>query len=384
MRNKNTYIDLTEFVNNPCKTGIQRVCNEIIKHWPKQDKLTPILIDNESNLLVLPFKLLKLINLFFEKDDTYKLLLIKQIKDQAKLGCKKILLNEDDYVILNPELFYDISRIRFYLKKIADKCEEKIYFLIYDLLPYIYPEDFPRNAIRDCTPYLSLITQLSNKAFISKQTKEVFYERAIRKNPNIGDPVLFLGSDSLGTHEKVFDGKNALFSITGTIRPGKNIEKVISVFETLWEKNINCSLKIMGGVNWPNNWMKNKLCTLNNNESRFSWIDSPNDQIIRGEIINSRCTIYPSQNEGFGLPPIESLSLGTPVIVGSHIPSVENLSEQGIIKLKEINHETLYSAIIQILDDQFAQRKYDEIKCLELMKWKDFGLKVQTWLTTIR
>lgn len=75
------------------------------------------------------------------------------------------------------------------------------------------------------------------------------------------------------------------------------------------------------------------------------------------------------------MPLLESLSLRTPVIVGSHIPSVKNLSEQGIIKLKEINHETLYNAIIEILDDQFAQRKYDEIKCLKLIKWKDLDLK---------
>jgi glycosyltransferase involved in cell wall biosynthesis len=381
MRNKKTYIDLTEFVNNPCKTGIQRVCNEIIKHWPIQDILTPILIDNESNLLVLPFKLLNLINLFFERDDTYKLLLIKQIKDQAKLGCKKILLNEDDYVILNPELFYDISRVRFYLKKIADNNEKNIYFIIYDLLPYLYPEDFPRNAIRDCTPYLSLITQLPNKAFISKQTKEVFYDRALKKIPNIDDPVLFLGSDSIGTNEKVFDAKNVLFSITGTIRPGKNIEKVISVFETLWERKVNCSLKIMGGVNWPNNLIKNKLCTLNDNESRFSWINSPNDQIIREEIINSRCTIYPSQNEGFGLPPIESLSLGTPVIVGNHIPSVELLSDKGIIKIQGITPESLITAIYQMLDNEFAEKKCNEIKDFSLPKWKDFAATVYNWVS---
>jgi len=84
------------------------------------------------------------------------------------------------------------------------------------------------------------------------------------------------------------------------------------------------------------------------------------------------------------LPLLESLSLRTPSIVGNHIHSIENLTEDGMIKLSEINHETLYSAIIEILDDQFAQRKYDEIKCLKLIKWKDFGLKVQTWLTTIK
>lgn len=375
------YIDLTEFIKTPCKTGIQRVCNEIIKHWPKTETLTPILIDNESNLLVLPLKILNLINLFFEKDDSYKLSLIKKIKDQGNLGTKRTLLHNDNYIIFNPELFYDTNRIKFYSQIISNNCEKKLYFLIYDLLPYIYPQDFPRNAIKDCNPYLSLVTQLSNKSFISKQTKEVFYDRALKKKPNINDPILFLGSDSLGTHEKIFDMQNNLFSITGTIRPGKNIEKVISVFETLWKKGINCTLKIMGGLNWPNNLMKNNLHTLNNNESRFSWIDSPNDQIIRKEIINSRCTIYPSENEGFGLPPLESLSLGTPVIVGNHIPSVENLPDKGIIKLKEINHETLYTAIIQILDNQFAQKKYEEIKSLQLLKWKDFGLKIQTWLT---
>lgn len=381
MSNKNTYIDLTEFVKNPCKTGIQRVCNEIIKHWPKKNILTPILIDNESNLLVLPLKLLNLINLFFEKDDTYKLLLINQIKDQAKLGLKKNLLSEDDYIILNPELFYDITRIRFYLKKITDNCEKKIYFIIYDLLPYIYPEDFPRNAIKDCTPYLALITQLSNKAFISQQTKEVFYDRALKKKQNIFDPVFPLGSDSLGTHYKNLDVKNILFSITGTIRPGKNIEKVISVFETLWKKNVNCELKIMGGINWPNNLMKEKLQILNKNESRFSWIDSPNDKIIREEIINSRCTIYPSQNEGFGLPPLESLSLGTPVIVGNHIPSVQLLSDKGIIKIQEITPESLMTAIYQILDNEFAKKKCNEIKDFSLPKWKDFAAAINNWVS---
>lgn len=381
MIKKNIYIDLTEFINNPCKTGIQRVCNEIIKYWPNQEVLNPILIDNESRLMIMPHKLLNLINMYFEKDDTHKHSIIKQIKHQITLGKEKTISKLDDFIIFNPELFYNINRIKFYLQKISEGQVNNLYFLIYDLLPFIYPEDFPRNAIRDCTPYLSLLTQLRNRAFISEQTKKTFYERALKKKPAEKDPVLFLGSDSLGTSEKIYNPNNVSFSVIGTIRPGKNIEVVISVFELLWKKGVNCTLKIMGGVNWPNKTMKEKLEFLNKNDSRFSWIESPDDKIIREEIIDSRCTIYPSHNEGFGLPPLESLSLGTPVIVGSNIPSIENMPDNGIIKIQGITFDTLLDAVNQMLDNNIAEKKTKETKNLHLPKWKEFGLQVHDWLS---
>ena len=127
--------------------------------------------------------------------------------------------------------------------------------------------------------------------------------------------------------------------------------------------------------------MRNRLESLKKGQNLFSWIEAPNDQVLRDAIIKSRCTIYASENEGFGLPPLESLSLGTPVIVGNHIPSVENLPDDGIIKLKEINHNTLEQAIIQMTNNSLAKEKQMKTKNLNIPKWADLGKKVEEWFS---
>jgi glycosyltransferase involved in cell wall biosynthesis len=189
-----------------------------------------------------------------------------------------------------------------------------------------------------------------------------------------------LGGDTLGTNTHPFDSTNITFTVVGDIRPRKNTEKVIDVFENIWKKGIKIKLQLCGPLNWPNLTMKNRLESLKSTQNLFSWIEAPSDQVLRDSIINSRCTIYASENEGFGLPPLESLSLGTPVIVGNHIPSIENLTDDGMIKLRDINHNNLEQAISQMTNNSFANEKQIKIKDLNIPKWSDLGKKINEWL----
>lgn len=381
MIEKKIYLDISQFISHPYKTGIQRVLYEILNTWKNNNTLVLIFIDEKMEANILPFKVVDLIKSYFKQDNNSIEAITSEIKTYSKTSNQIDLLKESDFIILNPELFYNQNRINYYTKFIKNRGAELLYFIIYDLLPFIHPEYFPRNILTGCTPYLTLIINLKNCGFISEKTKRDFITRAVKKENLSSGPILPLGGDTLGTHTHNFDPSNITFTVVGDIRPRKNTEKVIDVFEDIWKKGIGIKLQLCGPLNWPNILMKNRLETLKTTQKLFTWIDTPNDQILRESIIKSRCTIYASENEGFGLPPLESLSLGTPVIVGNHIPSIENLPDKGIIKLKEISHETLYTAIIQILDNEFAQKKYEEIKSLQLLKWKDFGLKVQTWLT---
>jgi glycosyltransferase involved in cell wall biosynthesis len=43
-----------------------------------------------------------------------------------------------------------------------------------------------------------------------------------------------------------------------------------------------------------------------------------NDQELRSIYENAYCLIFPSLYEGFGLPPLEAMKLGTPAIVSNH------------------------------------------------------------------
>ena len=380
MKEKKIYLDISQFISHPYKTGIQRVLYEILNTWKNKEPLIPIFINEKSETNILPHKVIDLIKSYFQQENNSIEATAIEIKSFSKTQNPINLHKESDFFIFNPELFYDQNRINYYQNFIKTKGTDHLYFIIYDLLPFIHPEYFPRNILTGCTPYLTLIINLKNCGFISEKTKRDFITRAVKKDTLTTSPILPLGGDTLGTNTHPFDPSNITFTVVGDIRPRKNTEKVIDVFENIWKKGIEIKLQLCGPLNWPNSTMRNRLESLKNTQNLFSWIEAPNDQVLRDSIIKSRCTIYASENEGFGLPPLESLSLGTPVIVGNHIPSIENLPDDGMIKLKEINHRTLEEAISQMTNDSFAIEKQTKTKDLNIPKWVDLGKKVEEWL----
>ena len=374
------YLDISQFISHPYKTGIQRVLYEVLNTWKNKEPLIPIFINEKSETNILPCKVIELIKSYFQQENNSIEATAIEIKSFSKIKNPINLLSENDILIFNPELFYNQNRINYYQNFIKTRGPNPLYFIIYDLLPFINPEYFPRNILTGCTPYLTLIVNLKNCGFISEKTKRDFITRAAKSDNLLSKPILPLGGDTLGTNTHPFDSSNITFTVVGDIRPRKNTEKVIDVFENIWKKGIKIKLQLCGPLNWPNITMKNRLESLKENQPLFNWIEAPSDQILRESIINSRCTIYASENEGFGLPPLESLSLGTPVIVGNHIPSVENLTEDGMIKLGEISHSTLEKAISQMTNNSFANDKQIKTKDLNIPKWTDLGKKIEEWL----
>ena len=64
--------------------------------------------------------------------------------------------------------------------------------------------------------------------------------------------------------------------------------------------------------------------------------------------------------EGFGLPPVESLWLGVPVITNG-VPSVESLGEQGIYRIKELSSKLFKgSGNAVFMDNDFLKWKRSE------------------------
>jgi glycosyltransferase involved in cell wall biosynthesis len=380
MKEKKIYLDISQFISHPYKTGIQRVLYEVLNTWKTKEPLVPIFINEKSETNILPYKVIELIQSYFQQENNSIETTALEIKSFSKIKNPINLLLENDFLVFNPELFYNQNRINYYQNFIKTRGADLVYFVIYDLLPFINPEYFPRNILTGCTPYLTLIVNLKNCGFISEKTKRDFITRAAKNDNLLSKPILPLGGDTLGTNSHPFDSTNITFTVVGDIRPRKNTEKVIDVFENIWKKGIKIKLQLCGPLNWPNLIMKNRLEFLKENQTLFNWIEAPSDQVLRDSIINSRCTIYASENEGYGLPPLESLSLGTPVIVGNHIPSIEYLPDDGMIKLREINHSTLEQAIGQMTNNSFAKEKQIKTKDLYIPKWKDLGNKVEEWL----
>lgn len=95
----------------------------------------------------------------------------------------------------------------------------------------------------------------------------------------------------------------------GTIEPRKNLNTLIDAF---LELNIPEKLIIAGHKGWKNKDILKKM-----NHPRIMYKGAVTEEEKAHLYKHAKAFIYPSLYEGFGLPPLEALSYGTPLICSS-------------------------------------------------------------------
>jgi glycosyltransferase involved in cell wall biosynthesis len=100
--------------------------------------------------------------------------------------------------------------------------------------------------------------------------------------------------------------------MVGTIEPRKNHAGVLRAIERHQE---GLPLVIVGGEGWGTDETVQRLRDLAAS-GRIVWLDAFGDQELPGLYAASRGVLYPSWTEGFGLPVLEALATGRPVVTG--------------------------------------------------------------------
>src|SRR5262249_1941068 len=120
--------------------------------------------------------------------------------------------------------------------------------------------------------------------------------------------------------------------------------------------------------------------SLRHSQRRFSWVENASDGEVRDLIVSSRATIFTSLVEGFGLPPLESLALGVPVIVSTGLPSLESIPPLGQIRLANPNAVAIGGAVRELLDNDKHRVLREQIRELRVPTWADFGQRLASWI----
>ncbi len=371
------YIDLTEFLVNPITTGIQRIIGEICRYTPP-DTAIPVRLDSHGYRTLSP-SLIDAIASFFRHADSAAAESIRRLA--AVENGSAVSISPQDTVLI-PEVFDNARRIEFF-SQMPERELERCRFIVYDLLPVTHPEYFiPDNLLEICG-YFRTLRRASCCGFISEDTRDIYFARLKRTNDRDG-VVLPLGCDSLGPRIKQPSLDRSLtFSVIGTIEPRKNHRLILEAFEPLLRSTSGLRLLFIGKMGWVDPDLAQKIQALASDEkSGFEFYPIANDEFIRSTVEQSRATIYVSTAEGYGLPPVESLWLGTPVISSRSIPSVKRLGSYGIHYVESLNVENLRTAVLSFMDDAYANRKTQETMHLDLPTWQSFTQEVLRWCTS--
>ena len=106
----------------------------------------------------------------------------------------------------------------------------------------------------------------------------------------------------------------------GTVEPRKNLMTLVAAFdEVLSSTELRPQLVIAGGEGWLTNELHERV-ERSGVKDRLRFTGYVTDEDLRALYSSCRVFVYPSLYEGFGLPPLEAMACGAPV-VASPIPA---------------------------------------------------------------
>jgi glycosyltransferase involved in cell wall biosynthesis len=131
-------------------------------------------------------------------------------------------------------------------------------------------------------------------------------------------------------------GDHILF--VGTLEPRKGIDDLIAVWESLDPPRP--PLILCGGSGWRVRVPEGVEVT--------GWVDR---ERLRDLYRRARLFVYPSRYEGFGIPPLEAMACGTPVIA-TRTGAIAEYAEDAALLLAPGDREALRKAMVRLLRDE--------------------------------
>ena len=243
---------------------------------------------------------------------------------------------------LKPKVFWQPAHL---LPFGIDKKIRKV-ITIHDLSSITMPEHhIPMNVLGHKLLLQKSIKESSGIITVSETIKQEIIKRynptakiisiynGVQKNPLIQKP------------KTAFPRKYFLY--LGTIEPRKNILTLIKSYLEI-KRKIPEKLLIIGNYGWKSNEIHELI---NQNPDSIIYLGFLPEAQKNYYLKNATALIYPSLYEGFGLPPLEAMQLGTPTIT-SNLSSLKELYQNHSLQFDPFNTSQLSKYLLQLSENE--------------------------------
>jgi glycosyltransferase involved in cell wall biosynthesis len=237
---------------------------------------------------------------------------------------------------------------------------------VHDLIPYIYPETSSTGYLNIFLKEMPRIMEQSDMII----TVSEYSKKDIQRYFNLPDEKVTV----------IYEAPESIY---------QPIEKNISKEFVKQKYGINSRyILYIGGLSQRKNIPEDyKLVIVGKRERSFkkliNLIDALNleDKIIFTDFVKvpympylysaADLFVYPSLYEGFGLPPLEAMACGTPVIT-SNLTSIPEVTNEAALLIDPNDHVKLASAIEKVLNNptQLEQMSKDGLKQASKFSWE--------------
>jgi glycosyltransferase involved in cell wall biosynthesis len=382
-RTRRVLVDVTQYVSWPATSGVQRALRHLAEDWPSETIDASYGFVDGGRYVTGPIsKLGPVIAAAFEAASAgvqSPPALVRDALSDASTDTSSVADIERSfgaYLLPEPSLREDNLAVA---ARLRDSERTVAFFVYYDALPLTHPEFFgPRSdgGLR-VTRYHRILAGAANVAFISQAVRNDFESRIARRKVANGI-VTRPGADGL-RRVRGTTPATPTFATVGTIEPRKRHRLTLEAFERLWAMGRDYELVVLGGAGVEQGDLLVRLRELTAT-SRVRWIEWPDDDVVAEEIARASAMLFPSEGEGYGLPPLEALALGCPVVVAEDLPALEGLPSAGQIRLRAVTVDTLASAVETLADVGTNTAYRQAIGELQLPTWRQFAHDIAAWI----
>lgn len=363
-------VDVNDTARTPGTTGIQRVVRSTLEHWLADQTVSLVVWNGAASA---PRSLRR--------------------REAALVGATaasrvEIVIPWGGSWVL-PEIATDPRRVD-RMRSIAQYARVASTAIGHDAIPMTSAETAGNGMPGRFARYLSTIARFDSVAATSRSSRAEFagFETMLAgagvPGPTITEIELPAASNpgpadaELVRRAGVQDDATLVLAI-GSHEPRKNHLALLQAAELVWRDGLPFTLVIAGGNSWANEGFERAVAAARARKRSIVTLGGASDATVWALYRRARFTVFPSLNEGFGLPVVESISARTPVITadfGSMRESAEG--HGGLLVNPRSDHEIASAMRLLLTDDVELERLREETATAPQRSWAQYASELWT------
>ena len=250
----------------------------------------------------------------------------------------------------------------------------KATLIIHDLIPIAHPEWFPTDANKHTLESIVYsVTKNDQVVCVSESTRNDLLAYRADLLPEQVNVAHLAGADVFKP-TPLIDALRKRIGIVGeyilsvcTLEPRKNLQLVVSAYEYMLQQSSTAipQLVLVGAIGWKSGDLIQQIVDLNARYANSIIITGYiNDEELAQLYTGATMFVYPSLYEGFGLPPLEAMQCGCPVIT-SEVSSLPEVVGNAGLTIEPTNMLGLVEAINEMLKNIELYRKSSLVRAKE-------------------
>lgn len=369
-------VDLRQFFTQPYATGVQRVLLCLLENWPEIESEVRVLCRHESRLyFISSTAAARCIRVCFEfsgeysgSNDSLRLLVAEQLEQESRFETTwpEALLMVDRWLIAEPTA--DVGLLREWTEASRVMPTTMIF---YDALPQTNPEFFGPIGVTGASAYSRMAASMRRVLSISDHAAEIIVERLGNKNPGAA-LVALPGADHVAINKSSAPRKTS-FLVLSSVEKRKRLGVIIEAFHAASATVGSLELHIVGRSSSDSALVQDAVDK--DRSSRIVWSRAANDEALT-EFAAKSTALFSIGEEGYGLPTLEMLRRGCPVVFAGTQPAAELAVGAGTMRLADYSVESVTAAMLHLTDYAQASKFRSSIDVDRLPTWSSFAQTV--------